>query len=1005
MKKSYITKASNVLPEHYININIERRAFFMSYKYVKQDWESYDKTVPTRLQENSIITKERIEHIEEGIQKNSMPLVIGDLSIGDSAIPSANFEEDEEAEEIRLNIVFPKQSQIEDNTIKDDATWSSRKIRNEIDNIAANVRYTCEISSDEGLIFNTSNDVKTLRARIYMTSEDITASCDENSMVWYRKSTDTDYDDFWNGKAYKGNNVVISAAELNGVTSVTYYCSYSGINSEGATISAVGSVTVCNMIYEAVNTSISFNIDTPNGTIFDNKSDSTVLLVAQAYQGSLDLTSEASFRWYMNGVWIPEKTSSSLSYPVVGIALVTIFTCEMSYGGMTYKSSVTIQNRKNVTVSDTQPNDPNIGDIWYDVTVDMYKKWTSDGWVVIEDPTTEITGDVLLSVSAIKTVQETDYELKELRQATYTMKDDLETTITNYTNEFTSRADGIEQSFTETRQVVDSYDERITTTEQNISTIKATAETFEVNITKKVEDLENSTVTDSDVDEIREASAKASIDAEKIYFLIEKGSDETNLTLTSEFMSVLTGNVVIDAKKIDLRGYTTINDDGTGGFTIDETGYMTASKGGQIGPWLISDESLYMNTEEGDSIYLGKRGLNLSDKIQLSPSGGIIIGDSDNPNFTFDPLFNSISLNAEEIRLGGIDVATINSKIGVRNLILTSGAYKEGKTTFWTVDELPWSVEIGPENDGTEDTNSYTATETYISFTKLDNTEGAAFIRLPLSEVPTSGKHIFNIKSFTTGTTNPALNIYLFTEDNTKLKIGEISALSTRSLNVTFTCDLVTSASTEYKYVGFDCSEFAIGDVICIVNMSLYKSEVTIREWQPAPEDSVNDFNYLSDSLDSSITDVVVTISDTKKEITTRISNIFQSDDWESVKKEFQTTETSNGVTMDFITTVLRPEIDKNIGFQSERIDLIHSYIDFIDGFITLGNNSSPFKLKIGNDKMSFLQNDVYELAYFSTNKLFVAELEPKVSMQLGKFKFFPRSNGNLSIAMVGSSS
>lgn len=970
----------------------------MSYKYSKQNWEPYDKTLPTRLQENSLITKERLEHIEEGIEKNSKPLTIGELKIGDSEIPSASVEDDDDAQEVRLNIVFPKQSQIEDDTIKDDATWSSRKIRNEIDNVASNVRYTCEISSDEGLIFNTQNDVKTLRAKIFMTGTDITDSCDESAMKWTRKSNNTDYDDFWNGKGYVGTNVVISAAEMNDTTNVTFYCSYSGVNDEGATISAIGSVTVCNMIFEAVNTSVSFNLDAPNGTIFDNKSDSTMILNAQAYQGSMDLSTQANFRWYMNSVWIPGEEKSSLSYPVVGLPLVTIFTCEMSYEGMTYKSSVTIQNRKNVTVSDTPSNDPQIGDIWYDVTVEMYKKWTENGWKVIEEPTQEVTGDVLLSVSAIKTVQETEYEINTLRQATYEMKDELDGKIQtnlNYINEAKESADQISRTLTATREIVDTYEDRIVSTEKSVNDIKATSEKFQVNITKKVEDLENSSASDENIKKALEASSSAVQTAEKIYWLVEQGSDQTNLTLTSEFMSLLTGNVVIDAKKIDLRGYTTINDDGTGGFTVDESGYMIANNGGKIGPWDIGNESLSMTTTDGDYVYLGTQGLKFSDKLLLTPMGGI-----ETPNFKVDPIGDSVYINADYIYLAGVEIATVESKLGVRNLILTSGAYKTGKTTHWMIDELPWTMQV---ETSAEDPDDDTAV-TYMTFTKCDDVEDETYIKIPLSEVLTTGKYIFNINVFTTGETHPSLHIYLITEDGATKQIGEISSLGNRPVNVTFTYD--HSSSTEYKYIGFDCSQFAIGDTFSIVNLSLYKSEVTIREWQPAPEDSVQEYEFLNEALNETVSDISITMSDLKGEITTKISSIFESEEW-TTEKESIFSQDVDGVSIETITGKIeevQSATSAGLDAQGQRITKLYEYIDFKNGDITLGNNMSNIKLNISNDRMSYIQNEIYELAYFSSTKMFVNELEAVQSLQIGRFKFIPRSNGRLSIVMVGES-
>ena len=147
-------------------------------------------------------------------------------------------------------------------------------------------------------------------------------------MVWTRVSDNTEYDDFWNGKHYTGRNVVISASEMNDTSNATFYCSYTGITEDGATIEATGSLTLVNMIYEPLDTSVSFTVNAPNGTIFDNKSDSNATFEAIAYVGSSQITeADATFRWYINGVWIPNENSSTLSYPVVGINLVSVFTC------------------------------------------------------------------------------------------------------------------------------------------------------------------------------------------------------------------------------------------------------------------------------------------------------------------------------------------------------------------------------------------------------------------------------------------------------------------------------------------------------------------------------------------------------------------------------------------------------------------------------------------------------------------------------------------------------
>lgn len=74
----------------------------------------------------------------------------------------------------------------------------------------------------------------------------------------------------------------------------------------------------------------------------------------------------------------------------------------------------------------------------------------------------------------------------------------------------------------------------------------------------------------------------------------------------------------------------------------------------------------------------------------------------------------------------------------------------------------------------------------------------------------------------------------------------------------------------------------------------------------------------------------------------------------------------------------------------------IRKYIRFVDGQILLGEVGNELELQIANDRISFLQ-DGAEVAYFSNRKLYVTDAEILHSLQLGKFAFMPRANGNLS--------
>lgn len=79
----------------------------------------------------------------------------------------------------------------------------------------------------------------------------------------------------------------------------------------------------------------------------------------------------------------------------------------------------------------------------------------------------------------------------------------------------------------------------------------------------------------------------------------------------------------------------------------------------------------------------------------------------------------------------------------------------------------------------------------------------------------------------------------------------------------------------------------------------------------------------------------------------------------------------------------------------------IRKYIRFVDGKILLGEVGNELELEIANDRISFLQ-DGAEVAYFSNRKLYVTDAEILHSLQLGRFAFMPRANGNLSFKQTG---
>lgn len=980
----------------------------MSYNYEQQEWKTYDKTLPDNAQQEAIITKKRLDHIEEGLKKSSRSLAIGKLTVGKTSIPDAYFEEDDD--EIRLNIEFPKTSEIQDNTIKDDVTWSSRKIRHEIDLIAENTHYTCQVTSDDGLLFVSNSDVKTLRCRVFKTGEDITSSCDYTKMKWRRKSDNTDYDEFWNGKGYTGDNLVISANDVSKATNVTFYCDYSGIDESGATISATGSVTVSNMIYEATNTSISFIIDSPNGTIFDNSTSQTVVLNALAYEGAkkIDVADGAEFKWYMNSILIPNKTDSTLSYPVTGLPLVATFTCEMNYNLAVYRNSITVQNRKNVTVSETAPNDPNVGDIWYDTASDTYKKWTDNGWEVIKNPRDEVTGEVIIAVNATKSAYEVRDSLEEVRRATYYYDDGQTKYIADFYNEYKSSADTNERRMTE------------------VETIAGEAKTY---------------------------ASEAIQTAKKLEWIIQDDESESSFKLTPKFIRLMSENVTISGSvKIALEGYTTIN----GAFSVDEEGYMHAAAGSTIGPWKITeDEIRWTDTDDEDTfVFIGKNGLSFSDKLKVDPDGSF-----HTKNLDIDALSDDITLNAKKLTIGGITVLNQNNTVGVRNLILTSGNFHPQRSNKWDCEGLPWDMQYQTDKlvnqvvyeDDSDDLSSDKSiikdeSTYYVTFTKTADIEGtdyntSHFIKLPLSQSITSGSYCFYINAFTKDINKGTiLNVYLIKEDGSSLMIATVplTAKATKnSIRYNF------NGTGEYSYIGFRCDDATdnasdprrVADAaktFSILNMGLYQTQISIQEWQAAPEDSINDFEdvkVICERLDITINEQAGLIEErftgnyvkvddlfdkdeseettgVHKDVRTRLQELIQASNSDFVKEgELKTkveaiyTDTLQERVAEYVTTLY--------GSNNEEIGKIATYIKTsAEGIEISTNESNSTALKLANDSVYFVKNQTEVLATFTgsamnIDEIVTSKLTIKAKDQKSGFMFIGRSDGSFSVKKI----
>ena len=104
--------------------------------------------------------------------------------------------------------------------------------------------------------------------------------------------------------------------------------------------------------------------------------------------------------------------------------------------------------------------------------------------------------------------------------------------------------------------------------------------------------------------------------------------------------------------------------------------------------------------------------------------------------------------------------------------------------------------------------------------------------------------------------------------------------------------------------------------------------------------------------------------------------------------------QTKDDFTMQF--TEIISQINGIDGETKQQFNEIVKYIRFVDGNIILGQVDNPLLLKISNDRISFISNNM-EIAFMSGGRLYITDGEFLNSLQLGNFTFEPRTNGNLS--------
>lgn len=151
------------------------------------------------------------------------------------------------------------------------------------------------------------------------------------------------------------------------------------------------------------------------------------------------------------------------------------------------------------------------------------------------------------------------------------------------------------------------------------------------------------------------------------------------------------------------------------------------------------------------------------------------------------------------------------------------------------------------------------------------------------------------------------------------------------------------------------------------------------------------DDNVLSNQ--NSISELYQSLDNTTEELTSVKGSVTSlSSDLSDFKEETSTTisQTADRIEFDFDQRIT--QANNAISENSSELEDIHRYIRFVNGNIELGEEGSPIKQVIQNDRDSFYYNGV-EVAYISDNKLYITEAEILSGIVIGKHKWLARGD------------
>lgn len=142
-------------------------------------------------------------------------------------------------------------------------------------------------------------------------------------------------------------------------------------------------------------------------------------------------------------------------------------------------------------------------------------------------------------------------------------------------------------------------------------------------------------------------------------------------------------------------------------------------------------------------------------------------------------------------------------------------------------------------------------------------------------------------------------------------------------------------------------------------------------------------------------------ITQTSNSILSRVSDEYYTKGETDTKVSELSTEieqTASAIEVRF--TNLQTDVDKFEDGANAQFSEIKSFIRLENGNVIIGLDNNSFKQIQSATKNSFYEGAV-EVAYISNKKMYITDGEFTNSLQLGKFAFIPRANGNTSFKKV----